>query len=102
MGYQNGVVTISTSRVQVVTVGLRGALVQNVGSTTIYLGGPGVTADQTATGGVPITSAQAPLQMLGGSTELMIGGAISDAAILYAIGSGTGGKLAFMCETSSF
>ncbi len=103
MGYQNSVATIGTGTpTRVVTVGLRGAVLQNVGPTTIYIGGPGVTADQSATGGVPITSAQAPLLMLGGSTELMIGGAVSDAAVLFAVSSGANGKLAYVCETSSF
>ena len=103
MGFQNGVKTVGTgTATQIVTVGSRGAVVQNVGPTTLYLGGPGVTADTSATGGVQLTSANGPLQMLGGSTEFFIGGAISDAAVLYATSSGSGGKLAFICETSSF
>ena len=103
MAFQNGVATVGTGTVtKIVTVGSRGAVVQNVGPTTLYLGGPGVTADTTATGGVQLTSANGPLQMLGGSTEFFIGGAISDAAVLYAISSGSGGKLAYICETSSF
>lgn len=105
MAYQNGVVTVGTSAQLVVTVGTRGALVQNVGGTTIYLGGPSVTADTSATGGVQLASgatSPSPIQMLGGSTELQIGGTVSDSAKLYAISSAAGGKLAFVCESTSY
>jgi hypothetical protein len=61
-----------------------------------------VTADTSATGGVQLTSANPPLQMLGGSTEYEIGGVVSDSAQLWAVSSGAGGKLAYICETSSY
>ena len=103
MAFQNSVSTVGTGTpTKIVTVGSRGAVVQNVGPTTLYLGGPGVTADTSATGGIQLTSANGPLQMLGGSTEFLIGGAVSDAAVLYAVSSGANGKLAYICETSSF
>lgn len=101
MAYVNGVITVGTSKVQVAVIGLHGAVLQNVGATTIYIGGPGVTADATATGGVNFTSAAAPLVIPGGAVELDIGGATSDSAILYAISSGAGGKLAYFAETTT-
>lgn len=101
MAYVNGVITVTGTRTQVSVIGLHGALLQNVGPTTIYIGGPNVTADTSATGGISFTSAAAPITIPGGAVELEIGGTISDSALLYAISSGAGGKLAYFAETTT-
>lgn len=56
--YSNGVKAVTTTPQVVVVVGQAndGILVQNQGSVTVYLGGPTVTADATATGGLQVAA----------------------------------------------
>lgn len=56
--YSNGIKTVTTTPQVIVSVGQSngGILVQNQGSVPVYLGGPTVTADQSATGGVQIAA----------------------------------------------
>jgi len=60
MAYSNGVVSVGTAATLICTPGRDGALVQNLGTAVVYLGGPGVTADATATGGIAIGTAAQP------------------------------------------
>lgn len=56
--YSNGVGT-ATSTASVLTVinaETDGILIQNLGSVTVYLGGPAVTANQASTGGYPLAA----------------------------------------------
>lgn len=58
MTYKNGVATATSTASKLVTVTAEndGIIVQNLGSVTVYLGGPSVTANQTATGGYPLAA----------------------------------------------
>jgi hypothetical protein len=58
MAYSNGVVSVGTAATLICTPGRDGALIQNLGATVVYLGGPGVTADASATGGVTLAATQ--------------------------------------------
>ena len=86
-GVLQKITTVSTSAVAVPATALTGRasiVVQNVGSTTIYLGSATVTADTAATGGI---------QLAAGAT-LPYPVSLSDAVDLYAISSGAGGLVA--------
>lgn len=54
MAFQSGVVSVGTSATLICSPGTRGVMLQNLGAATLYVGGPGVTADTTATGGVTL------------------------------------------------
>ena len=56
--YDHGVLSATTTAAKLVTVQAEndGVLVQNQGSVSIYLGGPTVTANQTATGGFQVAA----------------------------------------------
>jgi hypothetical protein len=54
MAYAQGVVSVGTSPTKICTPDQEGALVQNLGTSVVYLGGPTVTADASATGGVTL------------------------------------------------
>lgn len=72
MSYSHGVKTVSTTRTLLVSTGAGnndGVLVQNQGSTPVYLGGPTVTADGTATGGLQVPAgATVTVPSIGGGT----------------------------------
>lgn len=74
--------TASTISVQPTNDGI---LLTNQGTVTIYIGGPGVTADQTATGGFPIAAAASVNVPTVGSTPhiLYLIAASGTAAVSY-------------------
>jgi len=74
MAYSNGVVSVGTAATLICTPGRDGALVQNLGTAVVYLGGPGVTAGTAATGGVTLGTAQAsPTMVRSGQSAGTIG-----------------------------
>lgn len=57
--YLHGTVTVGTTPSTIAVQPTNdGILLTNQGSVTVYIGGPGVTADQTATGGFPIAASE--------------------------------------------
>jgi hypothetical protein len=75
MSYSNGVVSVGTAVTLICTPGRDGALVQNLGTAVVYLGGPNVTAGTAATGGVTLGTAQtAPQMVRSGASAGTIGG----------------------------
>ena len=69
--YDNGVATVTTTPAKLVTVQGEndGILIQNQGSVIVYLGGPSVTADQTATGGYQVAANSSVLVPSVGGTQ---------------------------------
>ena len=83
MPYKNGVVSVGTSATLIATPSSvpesDGLLVQNLGATVLYLGGPTVTAGTTSTGGLQVAAnAIVNVPTTGASTEALYG--ISTAA----------------------
>jgi hypothetical protein len=75
-GYLHATVTVGTAATLLGTTGSPGGvLVQNNGSAAVFLGGPTVTADTTATGGLQVAAGAS-------MTVPTVGGAAAD---LYAI-----------------
>jgi hypothetical protein len=60
MAYRNGVVSVGTTAVLIATPSsapdIDGILIQNLGAVTLYLGGSGVTAGTTSTGGYQVAA----------------------------------------------
>lgn len=56
--YKNGAASVGTTATLLLTVNTEndGVLVQNTGSVVVYFGGPGVTANTAATGGVSLAA----------------------------------------------
>lgn len=56
--YKHGTVTVPVTAVLLCTVNMpsNGVVVQNKGAVDVYLGGPTVTADVTATGGIKVVA----------------------------------------------
>jgi hypothetical protein len=75
--YSNGVVSVGTAAVKICTPGRDGAMVQNLGTAVVYLGGAAVTADAAATGGVTLGTAAAgasvPVMIRSGTTATTVG-----------------------------
>lgn len=70
--YAQGTVSVTTARTKLVTVSAAndGVLVQNQGTSPVFLGGPNVTADTTATGGVSLAAnAMVTVPSVGGMTH---------------------------------
>lgn len=85
--YDHGVGSAGTTASKLVTVQAEndGVLVQNQGSVAVYLGGPSVTADQTATGGFQVaanTSVEVP-SVGGYQHELWVVTAASTAPVAW-------------------
>jgi hypothetical protein len=78
MSYSNGVVSVGTAAVKICTPGRDGAQVQNLGTAVVYLGGPGVTADAGAAGGITLGTAAAgtsvPVMIRSGAVAGTVGG----------------------------
>lgn len=70
-GYLHGTVTVGTTATLLVTTGSSGGvLVQNNGTAVIFLGGPGVTAGTTATGGIQVAAgASVTVPTVGGGSR---------------------------------
>ena len=92
MPYVNGVVSVQTTATLIATPSAVpddiGILVQNLGSTVVYLGGPTVTANTTATGGLQLpASSTTPLNVpcTGAASEALYGvsTAACNVAFLY-------------------
>jgi hypothetical protein len=84
MAYKWGVVSVGTSPTLIATPSSvpenGGILIQNVGSTVLYLGGPTVTAGTTSTGGLQVAAnATVNVPVTGSSTEALYG--VSTAAL---------------------
>lgn len=90
MPYVNGLVSVPNSATFLCTVGEQGALVQNLGSVVVTLGGAGVVAGQ----GVSLAASQtSPVFVPGGqaSASFVPGtGAVVSSENLYAIGASAG------------
>jgi hypothetical protein len=60
MPYQNGVVSVGTTATLICTPGSvpdnEAVLIQNLGTTTLYIGGSTVTAGTTSTGGLQLAA----------------------------------------------
>jgi hypothetical protein len=87
--YLNGVATVGTAPTLVVSVTAEndGVLIQNQGATPIYLGGSGVTADSSATGG---------LQVAANSTQLVPSAGGRSTRDLYAVVASGTAKVAWL------
>lgn len=78
MAYKNGVVSVGTTATLIATPSSApendGILIQNLGSVTLYLGGPTVTAGTTSTGGYQVAaSASVTVPTTGASSEPLYG-----------------------------
>jgi hypothetical protein len=71
MSYAQGVVTVGTAATLICTPGLQGALVQNLGGTAVFLGGPSVTAGTAVSLPASMTS---PVLVPSGSAAGTVGG----------------------------
>lgn len=83
MPYKNGVISVTTSPTLIATPSSApenaGVLVQNLGTTVLYLGGSTVTAGTTATGGLQVAAnATVNVPTTGAGSEALYG--ISTAA----------------------
>ena len=83
MAYKNGVVSVGTTATLIATPSsapdVDGILIQNLGTTVLYLGGSTVTAGTTSTGGYQVAaSASVLVPTTGASIEALYG--ISTAA----------------------
>lgn len=75
-GYLHGTVTVGTAATLLTTTNTPGGLLlQNNGAAPVFVGGPTVTADTTATGGIQVAAGAS-------ITVPTIGGVIAD---LYAV-----------------
>lgn len=54
MSYKQSVISVGTSPTLIGTPGPGGILVQNLSAVAVFLGGPNVTADAAATGGLTL------------------------------------------------
>ena len=69
--YANGVVSVGTTATKICTPGPTGVMIQNLGASALYLGGPTVTANTAATGGVTLPAAMAaPVRVPTGGMSL--------------------------------
>jgi hypothetical protein len=86
--YLHGTVSVGVAAVLLVTVTAEndGILIQNNGTGIVYLGGPTVTADAAATGGLKVAA---------GATQLVpsVGGRTED---IYAIASVAASPVAYL------
>jgi hypothetical protein len=80
--YDNGVGTATTTASKLVTVQAEndGILIQNQGAGIVYVGGPSVTADQAATGGLQVAAN-------GSVTVPSVGGIQHDLYVITATGT---------------
>ena len=78
MPYKNGVVSVGTTATLIATPGSApeqgGVLIQNLGSSTLYLGGSTVTAGTTSTGGLQVAAnASVSVPTTGSASESLYG-----------------------------
>jgi hypothetical protein len=59
MSYRQAVISVGTTPTLLGTPGPAGMLVQNLSAVVVFLGGPAVTADATATGGLTMPASVA-------------------------------------------
>lgn len=59
MAYAQGVVSVTTTATKICTPGVGGVHVQNLSANAVFLGGPNVTADASATGGITLPASMA-------------------------------------------
>lgn len=93
MAYANGVVSVGTAATLICTPGRDGALVQNLGTAVVFIGGPGITADAAATGGVTLTTGQTAPQMVRSG---MVAGTVGANDALYGRVAGGTSNVAFL------
>jgi hypothetical protein len=78
MPYKNGVVSVGTTATLITTPGSTpenaGVLIQNLGASTLYLGGSTVTAGTTSTGGFQVAAnAVVTVPTTGAASEALYG-----------------------------
>jgi hypothetical protein len=78
MAYKHGVISVGTTATLIATPSAvpenDGILIQNLGSTTLYLGGSTVTAGTTSTGGLQVAAnALVTVPTTGAATEALYG-----------------------------
>jgi hypothetical protein len=91
MAFKHGVIAVpfGTAPVFLCTPGPSGVLLQNVGAVPVFFGGPGVTADTAATGGVPLGTGQTFPDSLVGRPSVTVP-PDTDQGLYGRVASGTG------------